>query len=74
MRRAVTLEKIEDEIKELEPREQLKLVESVIHHLRKSRLSMRKELNWNKLYGLGKGLWEGEDAQGYVNRLREDRT
>jgi len=32
----------------------------------------RKKLDWNKLYGLGKGLWD-EDAQEYVNRLREDR-
>ena len=23
------------------------------------------------LYGLGKGLWEGEDAQDYVNKMRE---
>jgi hypothetical protein len=22
---------------------------------------------------IGKGLWKGEDAQEYVNRLREDR-
>lgn len=36
-------------------------------------LSLKKELDWNKLYGLGKDLWKGEDAQVYVNRLREDR-
>lgn len=30
--------------------------------------------NWAELYGLGKGLWKGEDAQAYLNRLRGDRV
>ena len=30
--------------------------------------------DWTALYGFGKGLWEGEDAQGYVNKMREDRS
>jgi len=74
MRKGVTLEKIEKEIERLTPQEQLKLVEKLAHQLRKTGLAMRKELDWNKLYGLGKGLWKGEDAQKYINRLREDRT
>ncbi len=41
--------------------------------IRKAEGAERKELDWNKLYGLGKGLWNGEEAQEYVNRLREDR-
>jgi len=73
MRKGVTLEKIEKEIEKLTPQEQLKLVERLAHQLRKAGLAMKKELDWNKLYGLGKGLWKGEDAQEYVNRLREDR-
>lgn len=73
MRKGAILEKIEKEIERLAPREQLKLVERLIHQLRKTELTMRKELNWSKLYGLGKGLWKGEDAQEYLNRLREDR-
>ncbi|HHT9126983.1 MAG TPA: hypothetical protein ACFYD6_14385 [Candidatus Brocadiia bacterium] len=73
MRRGITLEKIEKEIERLTPQEQLKLVERLAHQLRKTGLTMKKELSWNKLYGLGKGLWKGEDAQEYVNRLREDR-
>jgi len=28
--------------------------------------------NLLELRGLGKGLWKGEDAQEYVNRLREE--
>ena len=73
MQKDVTLEKIEKEIKRLTPQEQLKIIERLTHRLRKTELAMKKELDWNKLYGLGKGLWKGEDAQGYINRLREDR-
>lgn len=73
MRKGIALEKIEKEIERLAPNEQLKLVEKLIHRLRKLELTARKELEWGKLYGLGKGLWEGEDAQEYINRLREDR-
>jgi len=73
MRRGVTLEKIEREIERLTPQEQLKLVERLARQLRKTGIAMKKELDWNKLYGLGKGLWKGENAQEYVNRLREER-
>jgi hypothetical protein len=73
MEKGVTLEKIGKEIEKLTPQEQLKLVERLVHKLSKAGLAMKRELDWNKLYGLGKGLWKGEDAQEYVNRLREDR-
>jgi hypothetical protein len=73
MPKTVTIEKLEKEIEKLPPLDQLKLVERLAHHLRKTGLSMKKELDRTKLYGLGKGLWSGEDAQAYVDRLREDR-
>ena len=73
MRKGAALGKIEKEIEKLTPQEKLRLAERLIHQLRKGKLSIKKELDWNKLYGLGKGLWKGEDAQEYVNRLREDR-
>lgn len=73
MQRKLTLEKIEKEAERLTPQEQLKLVERLVHQLMKTGLIIKKELDWNNLYGLGKGLWKGEDAQEYVNRLREDR-
>ncbi len=69
-----TLEKIEKEVEKLTPQEQLELVERLTHQLRKTRLVMKKELEWKELYGLGKGLWEGQDAQEYVNRSRADRA
>jgi hypothetical protein len=74
MPRASTLGKIEKEIERLSPKDQMKLVEKLAHRLRKSRIAVKKELDWKDLYGLGKGLWKGEDAQAYVNRLREDRV
>lgn len=72
MPKTVTLEEIEKEIKKLTPQQQLKLVETLAHNLSKTKLSIKKERDWKRLYGLGKGLWK-EDAQNYVNRLREDR-
>lgn len=74
MPRPGTLEKIEKEIESLSPDDQLKLVEKLAHQLRRTGLAVKKELDWKDLYGLGKGLWKDEDAQDYVNRLREDRV
>jgi hypothetical protein len=73
MPRSSRLGKIEKEIERLSPKDQLKLVEKLAHQLRKSGIAVKKELDWEGLYGLGKGLWKGEDAQEYVNRLRQDR-
>ena len=73
MPKTITLGKIEKEIVLLSPNDQLKLVERLAHQLRKTGLSLKKELDWKGLYGIGKGLWK-EDAQDYVNKLREDRA
>jgi hypothetical protein len=73
MTKGITLERIEREIERLTTTEQLKLAEKLARQLRKSGLPVKKGLNWDKLYGLGKGLWKGEDAQDYVSRLRENR-
>jgi len=74
MQRKGSLEKIEKEAEGLTPQEQLKLVERLIHKLRKIDIAEKKVLDWSQFYGLGKGLWEGEDAQEYVNKLREERA
>jgi len=73
MQRKLSLEKIEKETDRLTPHEQLKLVERLIHKLRIADIAKKKILDWKQLYGLGKGLWQGEDGQEYVNRLREER-
>lgn len=74
MGRTSALEKIEKEIGRLTPEEQIKLVEKLAHQISKTCLGIKKELDFQKLYGMGKELWKGEDAQDYVNRLREDRV
>ena len=73
MPRAGTLGKITKEIEKLSQKDQLKLVERLAQQLRRSGIRLKRELDWKGLYGLGKGLWKGEDAQEYVNRMREDR-
>lgn len=73
MKKAISFEEIEKGIETLDLQEQLELMEKLIHLMKKSELSMKKKLDWNELYGLGKGLWNGEDAQEYVERLREER-
>lgn len=74
MRKELTIDKIEREITRLAPRQQLKLVERLLAQLKKHNgSSSKKQKDWTKLYGLGKGLWKHEDAQAYVNRMREDR-
>ena len=73
IKKEIALEKVEKDIERLTPQEQLKLVEKIAYLLRKTYVPNKKELNWSKLFGLGKNLWQGEDAQLYVNRLREER-
>ncbi|MBT8363888.1 MAG: hypothetical protein KJP23_04225 [Deltaproteobacteria bacterium] len=65
---------IEKQAAKLSLHEHIKLVEALTHQLREKSLSAQQKLEWDELYGLGKGLWNNEDAQNYVNRLREERT
>ncbi|MFH1561794.1 MAG: hypothetical protein ABIF11_00030 [Nitrospirota bacterium] len=70
----VMLEEIRKEVQMLTPERQLRLAEEIIHQLRYTVVSVaKKSLDLSNLYGLGRGLWE-EDAQEYVNQLREDRV
>ena len=67
------LPKIAKDIEQLSLQEQLLLVETIVHRLRTTGMTEEKALDWSELYGLGKGLWNDEDAQEYVDRLRSDR-
>jgi len=71
----VPLRKIEQDISSLSSREQLLLVERLIHRIRTAEPVSRKigETSLDELYGLGKGVWHGQDAQDHVSSLREDR-
>jgi len=73
MRKQGPLEKMERVIESLTPEEQLKLVKKLAQRLRKTEFPAKRELDWDELYGLGKGLWAGQDAEDYVGRHREDR-
>jgi hypothetical protein len=73
MRKALSLEDIERVYETLTPTEQWRIMEKVVRALRRTGPARDQALDWTGLYGLGKGLWQGEDAQNYVNRLREDR-
>jgi hypothetical protein len=33
-----------------------------------------RRIDWESLWGLGREVWEGIDAQAYLDELREDRT
>lgn len=74
MKKQPVLEEIEKVIETLAFQDQLRLVEKLTLRLRQTEYSKKRQLDWSDLYGLGKGLWESEDAQDYVNRHREDRS
>jgi hypothetical protein len=65
--------KIERELEALSLRDKEKLLARLIQRLRQRERGGASR-DWVKLYGLGKGIWNGEDAQNYVDRLREDRV
>ncbi|MEZ4526190.1 MAG: hypothetical protein R2941_09755 [Desulfobacterales bacterium] len=68
----VSLTKIQKETENLSLHELLKLLEMIVCQIRKKSGS-DKQFDWKEIYGLGANLWKGEDAQEYVNRMREDR-
>jgi hypothetical protein len=74
MHRLSSLKKIEIALKSLSLIEQRKLVARMSQHLREHRGQKKPVRDWSKLYGLGKGIWKRQDAQSYVNRIREDRV
>ena len=68
------LEIIKKQSAKLSLQDHIELLELLARQLREKSSSARQELDWSELYGLGKGLWDKEDAQDYVDRIREDRT
>jgi len=70
---ADNLEKIESQIMNLPVSEQIQLIERIARRVRSVQTKSGITLNWNDLYGTGKRIWEGDDAQDYVNRAREER-
>jgi len=73
MRSANKLDKIESQIMNLPVSEQIHLIERIARRVRSVQGQSETTLNWTDLYGSGKGIWVGCDAQDYVNRAREER-
>jgi hypothetical protein len=70
---STAVEQITREAETLPLTDYIDLIERLVHRLRDKGDTPPVQHNWQELYGLGKGLWDDEDAQDYVNRLREDR-
>ena len=61
-------------IRPLLPAERLWLIELIVHDLVTQRAEPMEKSKRSimELHGLGKGIWEGIDAQEYVNELRKE--
>jgi hypothetical protein len=64
---------IERQAAKLSLQDHIKLMEALARQLREKTEAASSGLDWAAMYGAGKGLWEHEDAQDYVNGLRENR-
>ncbi len=62
----------ESEIRKLPPGEQLRLVELITRDLAAAAGAERDRRSIMELRGLGAEIWEGVDAQQYVNELRDE--
>ena len=68
------LQAIEKDVATLSLHDHIKLMEVLARQLMVKSRRSENQHDWSSLYGLGKGLWDGEDAQTYVERMREDRS
>lgn len=67
------IEILEKEAQKLSLPDHIKLIETLVRQLREKSTPVSRRIDWKELYGIGKGLWGGQDAQDYVNGLREER-
>ncbi|MEJ2165524.1 MAG: hypothetical protein P8X90_08340 [Desulfobacterales bacterium] len=68
------LQTIEREAAKLSLLDHIRHMEALARQLREKIESDKHGRDWSAMYGIGKGLWENQDAQDYVNGLREDRA
>jgi len=66
---ASNIEEIYAQVTQLPPPERLRLAARILNDLAASESPKRSIL---ELHGLGKEIWEGVDAQAYVNELRQE--
>ncbi len=70
---SVALNSIWQETRQLPRLAKMELLEKLARQLRIEEQSEKEQLNWDQLYGIGKGVWN-MDAQAYVDQLREERV
>lgn len=69
----VTLEAMLDEIRALSVRERKQLISLIIDTLpEETEADAARERSITELRGLGKEIWEGIDAQAYIDDLRDE--
>ena len=61
----------ESQVKSLSATERLQLIELITHDLREIMESTKRH-SILELHGLGAEIWQGIDAQEYVNELRDE--
>ena len=66
----MTYEEILDQVRRLDPTEQVDLMEELVALVR-PHVTARKPRSILELRGLGKEIWQGIDAQEYVNQERD---
>lgn len=62
-------QEIRHQVESLTPDEQLQLLEELVVLVRR-RISLKSQRSIMELEGLGKEIWQGIDAQEYVNQER----
>jgi hypothetical protein len=71
-RAAMTIAEILHQAKTLSVQERKELVKLLVDSLDVHVAGPRQQRRLSELRGLGKEIWEGIDAQDYVNRLRSE--
>jgi hypothetical protein len=68
----MTIAEILRQAKTLSGQERKELVKLLVDSLEVSEAAPRQQRRLSELRGLGKEIWEGIDAQEYVNQLRSE--
>lgn len=68
----MTIAEILQQAKTLSGQERKELVKLLVDSLDVSEAAPRQQRHLSELRGLGKEIWEGIDAQDYVNQLRSE--
>jgi hypothetical protein len=68
----MTIAEILQQARTLSVEERKELIKSLVDSLDVPEVATRQQRRFSELRGLGKEIWEGIDAQEYVNRLRSE--